>query len=382
MEAIRKQLFSSHTIPYISKKSVNDQLSKCMLKSLDEHFFNVLYTNFTKAVKHFCLVTGSFAIQSHLKRFDIEAAPLNLVKKLNLEVYLQNENLKADIITFETSINETIVCNIPVMEDGLKNVDCRNILNEIDSATLNDESLLVYKCYVNEAVRIDKIDDIFFEINRHSPFKTTTSQIDNDTLMRFSYNVHMKSKSQIWNITYNKMKRLTFIPMDIYFMDIIIKKGAFAIKAPPEFAFHIDSMFDTYVCIQNIEHTIADQLECLMYDTFNRVQSVKKRLETISRLISALPAINEDVDVRLDVYKTNFKYSIKQIKEILYNVGCRVGARIIGKLYFEGRFLNKIEDVTYQINFPHLIRNKNYFENCWKQYLTLLDKLFDIGIYC
>ncbi|BAC67343.1 hypothetical protein AhnVgp092 [Adoxophyes honmai nucleopolyhedrovirus] len=381
MEAIRKQLFSSHTIPYISKKSVNDQLSKCMLKSLDDHFFNILYTNFTKAVKHFCLLTGSFAIQSHLKRFNIEATPLDLVKKLNLEVYLQNESLNADIETFKDCINETIVCNIPIMEADLKNVECRRLLNEIDIATLNDESLLLYKCYVNEAVRIDKIDDIFFEINRHGPFKMTTSQIDNDTLMRFSYNVHMKSKSQIWNITYNKMKRLTFIPMDIYFMDIIIKKEAFAIRAPPEFAFHIDSMFDTYVCIQNIEHALADQLECLMYDTFNRVQSVKKRLKTISRLISTLPAINENVDARLAAYETNFNYSIKQIKEILYNVGCRVGTRLIVKLYFEGRFYNKIKDVTYQINFPYCIRDKNYFENCWKQYLTLLDKLFDIGIY-
>ncbi|AXS67776.1 ac18-like protein [Cryptophlebia peltastica nucleopolyhedrovirus] len=386
MESLRQQLFYLKTIPYISKKNINDQLCSDVLDRFDKNFFCKLYKTFRNVFEdQFSIIKGTFAIDSYTDYYRT-IKPYKLTNNLNIEIYLDNINEGKNaletlpIALFENAISNEFRDDIIKVEQTLKMIDMKFMLNQIDGSKFDQEfnnGLVFFKSYVNEAIKIDSVNDVYFEINRNAPFKTTSSWVNDEFLLvRFSFNVHMKSASPIWNYkSDNSVNTYVYFPFDVYFLDLVIKNSYEKINL-----YNLVEKFDTYVCVVNINLTIADQLECLLFDVFNRVPSIQNRLEILKDLLRSynMPTTEKQLQKYANIKRDKNMINIRNVKTLFYKTNPRLGARLVIELYFAGRFRNSITDITHQINFPY-VKEQGYFSKCWKIYLQELNRLFHLN---
>ncbi|QHB21777.1 ac18 [Artaxa digramma nucleopolyhedrovirus] len=393
MDALRHQLFYTKTIPYISKKSINDSLCENVLIRMGEQFYSKVYkiVNETLDDKPF-VVKGGAAVAAHLSRFDAPLGDLDLQVCVERDVTIDNVFDELPLRKILNKLQDSI---------GREYAHCvENILSEIEIFNVLDndkrrhrhhywrqQKLIVFKSYENEAVEFSAASRILFKLNPHMPIKITTSTLDddnNDILVRYSFNVHATSDITMWlHREHDSGKPITFFPFDLYFLDIRVKSHSCDNYGDLVYR----NMFDAKVLVDTLQRVIVEQLECIMFNVFNfawnKVNARYKRLKCLVQMLLS-SASNKGVDkTQLDFYYRYLKgqqhtYTVKNVKEIMYCVGPILGARLVIKLYFMKRFVFAIEHVTHQINFPYRHWDQNYFSKCWKQYCCILNDLFDL----
>jgi Protein of unknown function (DUF1383) len=375
MEQLMLDLFS-HKIPYISKKFLNDELRDIILCQLDLSFYNNVLRQSINNLDTFCVVKGGAAVTSYLqvnkpRLTDIDIETYVPVRSLN-----ENNILSFVPLTkLEKSLKSICEEQYDFVDTLLKNIHLSEIFPQF-----NNEEVIVFKSYVREAIQFSEVN---FSLNKKQPFKRTISLINNDYyLVRYSFNVHMKSISEepikIYKLN-NSTEYLDFFPLDLYFLDIIVK------YAPNCYAdkYKLVTLFDQVVYVEHINNVIADQIECLAFNVFNfNNKKVTKRISRIRALLKNSTEWKEFTVKQQNTYRIiiedSEKFTLRDIKNILYCIGPMHGSRLLICLYFKNRFINNIKSVTYQVNFPFHKWQKDYYSVCWKRFLNILNDVFQL----
>ncbi|QYC92675.1 AC18 [Trabala vishnou gigantina nucleopolyhedrovirus] len=437
MNALKKQLYTCQNVPYISKKLINDALCERTLASMSPAFYKTILNAYTASFKNAdasAIVKGAASISAHLKTAAPILSCIDLQVETRKSVTVENvcdamplksllEQLRVDIVEKATHLNDlhaivqaTTVEDLLVWNNG-----------EHYRCVRSSNTLVVFKSYVDEAIEfVSPLQHVHFAVNRRSPVKLTISSVDDDCILaRFSCNVHATSDSTIWQHANNISKRLRYFPLDVYFLNLIIKPSvAAATFGPNRTVYKLNRGLGVHLLVDNLERVVIDQLDCLMYAVFdvsspNKINFLIRQLhELIDTLyktsvdddhdnngyiidkthcfkISSSQRIAYNIIKRQHIDETVVDYddnnnderrplpphklSVKQVKNLLCNVGPALGARLIIELYFAKRFYNSINEVTHQINFPYHTWNKKYFSQCWKTYCCILNQLFKLN---
>ncbi|ACI47413.1 unknown [Spodoptera litura nucleopolyhedrovirus II] len=378
MESLQQRLFKHKSIPYISKKYINDQLGEYVLRNTTNEFHRAVLPQAVLALDTLCVVKGGAALAVHMKN----ELPHHLTD-FDIEVYADSKRI--------TTNNIHSFVPLHTLEEKLK-VVCEKFYNNIDEtlATVNinrlmnnnyaRNSLIIFKSYVNEAVEVVP-DNVSFALNRLQPFKSTVSMVNDDYfLVRYSFNVHMTSTSPMWLYKENnRVSSLQFLPLDVYFLDLSVKRSS-----PPSVdTYTLGRIYGIDVYVESIKYLIADQLECILFNIFNYSwHKVDGRIDRLYNLI----AINDDyfqpTDKEMQRYEDIVKiskqrFTIRDVKGILYALG-PLGPRAVIELYFTNRFDNHVKYVTHQINFPYHRWESDYFSKCWKHFLYIINVMYGL----
>ncbi|UJZ89067.1 ac18 [Erannis ankeraria nucleopolyhedrovirus] len=377
MNSLRKQLFNDKTLPYISKKQVNDLLCESALSCLNKNFYQKTLNIVLSTIENECVVQGDAA-------FDIYADPLsNTLNNIDLQVITNNvaevtiDNVY-NIIPLQRLKNNLQKITEQHQKEMETIVSKMNLSHIIKMKHFNKNKIVIFKSYTDEAVEFVSPAGIYFELNKIMPLKITVCSVDNSIddknhiLARYSFNVHAKSTNPIWLHTNDdRSKIIEYFPLDLYFLNLRIKPLTIMDKLQK------CQMFGKQMYVNSLEQVICDQLESIMFKVF--YDNVNEN--EIEKLYSLITATKSNV---CEQHKFPFdkivRYTIKDVKSILYALGPRNGAETIVKLYCMKRFSNRLNDITHQINFPYCYWDTGYYSKCWKRYCKILIKLFDINI--
>lgn len=375
MESLLQRLFNHKTIPYISKKYINDELGAHVLRHTPKSFHAAVLSEAIAGLDTFCVLKGGAAAAVHMNNPE----PSHLTD-VDMEVYVDDNNVTVD--------NLGSFVALQALEQRLKNI-CEQYYDDIDarlagvhmSRLMYDNysrgSMIIFKSYVNEAIEVEP-DAVWFGLNRAQPFKSTVSMVNDEYfLVRYSFNVHMKSSSPMWLYkSNNKVKSIQYFPLDVFFLDLSVK------RAPKPFVenYKLTRLYDSSVYVESIKYLIADQLECLMFNVFNRhwhkMESRVTRLNALVQLSNSQPTEVERSRYE-EIKSSNQRFTLRDVKKLLYWLG-PLGPRLLIELYFMHRFDNSIRHVTHQINFPYHRWDSDYFSRCWKQFLAVVNELFNL----
>jgi Protein of unknown function (DUF1383) len=382
MNSLRKQLFNDKTLPYISKKQVNDRLCENALSCLDKDFYRKTLDIVLSTIKNECVVQGDAAfgiydnpLSNTLNNIDLQIITNNVVQVTIDNVYniIPLQHLKNNLqkITEQHQKEmETIVSKM-------------NLSHIIEKKHFDENKLVVFKSYTDEAVEFVSPAGIYFELNNIMPLKITVCSVDNSIddnndkhhiLARYSFNVHAKSTNPIWLHTNDdRSKVIEYFPLDLYFLNLRIKPLTTMDKLQK------CQIFGKQMYVNSLEQVICDQLECIMFKVFYDNVN-ENEIEKLYSLITTKLNMCEQQTFPTVMFHKTIKYTIKDVKSILYTLGPRNGAETIVKLYCMKRFSNRLNDITHQINFPYCYWDTKYYSKCWKRYCKILIKLFDINI--
>ncbi|QNV47794.1 ac18-like protein [Alphabaculovirus altersperidaniae] len=378
MESLQQRLFKHKSIPYISKKYINDQLGDYVLRNTVSDFHRAVLPQAILSLNTLCVVKGGAAISVHMKNDQ----PRHLTD-FDLEVYVDDNRATVD--------NLHSFVALQCLEEKLKTI-CERFYNNMDetlaSVSVNrlmngnyaPNSMIIFKSYVNEAVEIVP-DNVSFVLNKSQPFKSTVSMVNDDYfLVRYSFNVHMKSTSPMWLYRENdRVANLQYFPLDVYFLDLSIKRS----PQPLVNAYTLGKIYGVDVYVESLKYLIADQLECILFNVFNYCWSkVDSRIERLYNLIVAqtdyFRPSDDEIQRFAQIVKTSRqRFTVRDVKSILYALG-PLGPRAIIELYFTNRFDNHVKYVTHQINFPYHRWESDYFSKCWKQFLYIINIMYGL----
>nr|QGX02301.1 maco-A 56 [Mamestra configurata nucleopolyhedrovirus A] len=376
MEAMLQRLFVHKTIPYISKKYINDELADRVLKQTAQSFQRNVLQQSILALDTVCVLKGGAAVAAHMNRRTYPEMPLS---DIDVEVYVDDERANVNNLHSFVALRR--------LEERLRSV-CEQYYDEIDSLLANidmnclmnnnysRDRMVIFKSYVNEAVEVEP-DKIMFTLNRKMPFKTTVSVVNEDYfLVRHSFNVHMTSRSPMWlHKSNDRQHTLQYFPFDIYFLDLSVKRS----PAPYTDNYVLARIYDLDVYVEDLKYLIADQIECLMFNVFNyhwhKIDTRTARIRALAQLIINTEPTAEEQSRYETLKASDERFSVRDVKQILYMLG-PLGPRSLLELYFANRFDNDINCVTHQVNFPYHRWESNYYSKCWKRFLTIINSVF------
>ncbi|AIU41363.1 orf124 [Sucra jujuba nucleopolyhedrovirus] len=406
MNALRVQLFDAKTLPYISKKNVNDTATQQVLSQMDQEFFVNVYNQVLDTVgqRHMCVLKGSAAVAAHL---NIEDACLNdLSIKVCVEQELSMQNLfdLVPLTTLENRLRTSIygysskvqkICEATQFSTILKGSVSSLTSNNIEVSNKLSE-FTMFKSYTNEAVRFETPEDIALSVNAKKALKVTICAVDNDEnniLVRYSISVLAKNQnplSAIWlyktvngkNHCSDICKRLDYFAFDLHFLNLYIKKET------SKYTFL--SCFNTQpMIVEDLENVIIDQIECMLFNVFyqadDKLNAIQKRTHKLFEMWRSKKCdeFNNLLDKRLQqqqqiaaavISRANERFSIKDLRRILQLTGLVCGLPLIDQLIVCKRFKNTLADVTHQINFPYHVWYPDYYEKCWNKFRIVLSE--------
>lgn len=412
MERARRLLFYTRDIPYISKKDLNDRLTAVALRSLPLRFFKSIYRTTEKvlapAVSQIIVKGGAAFIALLNETIDDNINNVRL-SDLDLEILINksgddnNDNNDDNNVCDEQSVIDCdfVKSRLPVAElqraletiaadyyesvnGALSDIRVEDLIAVNNSSFNNLQSTIVFCSYVDEAIEFLP-HTMRFHLNPKNPFKLTISSVDdNYVLVRFSFNVHMRSGMPIFLHGNNGAGRLLdYFPLDLYFLDMSVKENVLDDKI----VWWQKSMFDTTILIDTPHRIIADQLESMMFNIFymqrDKVSMRLDRIVSLLFLYDCQPTHDQQSLYR--ELKRNIELNkspscrVKDVKRFMYVLGPRLGAKLVIQLYLDGKFINCLQDVTHQINFPYHVWDAGYFPKCWKRYLRILNRIYNFG---
>ncbi|ABI35775.1 hypothetical protein [Ectropis obliqua nucleopolyhedrovirus] len=381
MDALRQQLFCHKTLPYISKKAVNDAMCNYILSQMPKMFYSEVYDCVERILhRQKCIVKGGAAIAAHLQDDNISFVDLDM--EICIDNNSTNDNsAHVDYYDPLTMLDEPITAIVM----KYKNVFTR-LVSELSFDKLmcvsSIKNLIMFKSYVDEAVEFVWPANVKFALNAKNLVKVTTSNVDDKFLLtRYSVNVHaLNYYDDMWiHRSDNIAKSLKFFPFDLYFLDISVRH-----KPYPDVLYK--NLFDhtnKFVRVECVQTIIAEQLSCILYNIFNRdANKLKCRIERIRNLLGTNEIYVSPRHEAKHYQHSNYtgKYSIRDVALLLQDLGLKYGPPTIVKLYFAKRFVNNIADVTHQINFPYHCWDKRYFSNSWLHYCHILNDLFNLNL--
>lgn len=403
-----QELHIKKSIPYISKKIVNDTLADRILRKLYRDTVNVdntggfhqeLLTKINETLDTFKVLKGGAAVAAHMGNEHPELSDIDIELFVeNNDFYnrigLNNLSSFVPLPALKKEVHKIAIAYLDRLRKILKNFCVNKLIREItQNMTVasydnkNKSSVIVFKSYQNEAVQFDATK-VKLVINDKMPFKITMSEVNNEYyLVRYSFNLHLISKLPdakcIRVFKETTVKDLQYFVFDLFFLDVSIK------KAQPFFVYkkttYIEKkLYNQPIVVESIENVIADQIECLMYNIFNHQTSkIYHRLNRLQRLISKLTQC--DIDDRLvslynSLYYYHYFVSVREVKPIVFALGPALGTVFLLNKYKENKLLANIEDITHQINFPYHLWDDSYTIKCWHKFLCYLQKKFSINV--
>ncbi|AGR56877.1 ac18 [Hemileuca sp. nucleopolyhedrovirus] len=230
MDSILYQLFYTKTIPYISKKSINDLLCRTILPELGLEFHENIYRTVVSVMRdNAYIVKGDVAVAAHLRHDDVDGFVGQSERKgrghqklyeelcltgLKINVSARMDDADDDDIVNDVSelTTESVLNLLPleVLKIKLEQITSKyrtKLESILKKKSLSDNglgivyddhhdtlknSLIMFKSYVNEAVKFGL--PIRFTLNNDLPIKMTISMVNDDdyVLVRYSFNVHAK----------------------------------------------------------------------------------------------------------------------------------------------------------------------------------------------
>lgn len=382
MNTLRAQLLQK-LIPYISKKQLNDALCELVLKQMPFEFYENIYHTVVRHINRHCIVKGGAAIEIHLNnKKDMKLHDLDLQIHMSFDettnhskIHVSLDMIKNDLNKLTEQYNDIIVSILDSVQFPLECFHSEDDCNR---------NCVVFKSYKNEAISFNP-STVRFVLNPKKFFNMTCSSVNDNEydLVRFSYNVHMVDDINkiYWYTDLNEVKTIKYFPLDLYYLDISVhQKCALG-------SYKIARCFNTNVFVDHVDYIVSDQLECIMYNVF--YQQINKAMDRMKRVKKLLQTCGEQVpdENRTRVFNKiiesseNVKFTINDVKKFMYALGPRLGARLVILLYFKQRFYNRIEHITYQVNFPYDKIDPHYFSNCWKIYLSMLNEIFTLKFF-
>ncbi|AIE47837.1 ac18-like protein [Peridroma alphabaculovirus] len=378
MESLLQRLFNHRTIPYISKKYVNDELSDRVMRRFSARFYETVLREATRALDTLCVLKGGAAVAAHMQ----QTAPQ--LCDIDMEVYVDDERATVDNLNSFVALRKLETALRSVCEQHYDDIDARLAAVDINCLMNNNYSrsnMIIFKSYVSEAVEVEP-DRVSFALNRNMPFKTTVSLVNDDYfLVRYSFNVHMTSASPMWLYrSDNRVQALQYFPFDVYFLDLTVK------RAPTSFTdtYRLAQLYGLDVYVEDLKYLIADQLECLMFNVFNyHWHKIESRTQRLRALLELAPSdIEQATDEELERYRqlkrSDERFTLRDVKRLLYALG-PLGPKLLIELYFMNRYDNSIKSVTHQVNFPYHRWERNYYSKCWKRFLDIVNSVFALG---
>jgi Protein of unknown function (DUF1383) len=374
MNQLQRRLFRDKSVPYLCKKDVNDRLTEQVMKRMDTAFFAAVLDAVVQAPRLY-VVKGGGAICAHTKL----AASLS---DLDLETYLSDfgggaTDVKAAMCLPNMKAQITAVCQ--QYSDAVSRA-----LAEITEESVGlHRSAVVFKSYVNEAIQLGDFGPVKFVLQNDVPIKTTMSMVNDEYyLLRFSYTVHAvyDGKMRLFKGNRRGSVPINHMQLDLYFLDVSIKRSV-----PNRLC--LRTLFGRVVYVERAEFVVADQLECLLYNVFHKqLDKAHARFERLQNFLARVRHETDDDEFegKLAAYRRHASspcmFRVYHVKKLLYECGCRLGARLVAQLYFDKRFYTSRRDVTHQINFPHHVRDRKFYSWAWKHYLNMLNDLYDLKI--
>lgn len=381
MESLLEQLRFRRSIPYISKKIINDTLTELVMRRAEPSFYAKIYRIVGRVTRRFVVVKGGIAIRALLEASELDAPSADLDLQIDIP-----QCRFSDALEYEAFVRRAL--NLQELHRALKAAAHEHepaVRATLEKVTLRDlikpvrTPFVMFKSYVNEAVVVpDDVDAIRFELNEAQPLKMTLSMInDEHFLVRFSFNVLVKSHNMYECHERDRTRPIAFFPLDVYFLDVTAKPfGGTGCRFVP--------LFDTHVAVDAPDRIVAEQLECLFYNVFylnaGKTETCKRRILSLIDRFGCEPSRQQRDNHRALLEDKTSVYCARDVKELLYRAGPRLGAELVARFYFEHRFVNSVSNITYQINFPYHIWDNKYFSQCWKTYLRLLDEIFALNL--
>nr|AGE61834.1 hypothetical protein [Chrysodeixis chalcites nucleopolyhedrovirus] len=435
MESILERFHYHRTIPYISKKLVNDILSDRVLQKLnridsptvvvDENnnravdggflddnrpakkFHQEILEKIYSSLKTFTVVKGGAAIAAHLEEINPFLADIDIEiyvddVDFNHRVNIDNLSSFVALTSLEKNLRKISQKYFGVIEKILREFDIKKLIKDAANDTKqtynmddddNDDStddcqksVIIFKSYVNEAVEFN-VADVELRLNHRMPFKTTVSKVNEEYfLVRYSFNVHMVATSQSSMRLYRRsdIKELNYFVFDVYFLDLTIKNySAMNSAMNKPLSYLIKPLYDTNITVEYIDNVIADQIECLMFNVFNyQDYKIKNRIIKLRKLLGKkYYPVNSRMQLQNFYYikNSNAVFEIKNLKNLLYLLNPTLGSNLIIHLYLNDRLVNNIDDITHQVNFPYHLWENNYFTKCWYRFMCILNDLFNLN---
>ncbi|QEI03693.1 hypothetical protein [Rachiplusia nu nucleopolyhedrovirus] len=403
MDTVLYNLNVSKSIPYISKKLINDMLSDQILRKLyceTQHdkkkgFHAELLTKTKEALNTFHLLKGGAAVAAHLGETKPELSDIDIElfiddKDYYTRVGLNNLSSFIPLPAIKKNVFEISMKYLASLKNILEDFDMSKLFSKITNDLWYDDdaedTVTVFKSYINEAVQFDPTK-VRLVVNEKMPFKITMSEVNNEYyLVRYSYNVHMISK--IPNVNAIKLCRkynvedLQYFVFDLYFLDVSVKKSKSNYFYKKEHYF-TKTLYGQSIVVECLENVISDQIECLMYNVFNdQALKVSNRMNRLHRLINKLEKINVVKNERRNnilIRKLDYCYAtlnVRDIKQILFALGPALGINFLIHLHEQNRIVAQVEDITFQVNFPYHKWNCNYTKECCDKFVNCLKKLF------
>nr|ANW12317.1 hypothetical protein [Malacosoma sp. alphabaculovirus] len=387
MESALYKLLTLQSIPYISKKHVNDELRHKVLRQLSLDFYRHVYDITARQLRQFCIMKGGAAIAAHLD--DIDAK----ISDLDLEIYVDDANFdplhSIQFKRLENALKGYASKYYAHVNGALSTVEFASLLpdDDVENHTDSDDgAITIFKSYVNEALQVpDGGRNMKFELNKDEPFNTTVSMVDNEYyLVRYSFSVDMKcadgSCSLILYKSDSMKKYLQRFRLNLYFLDLSIKR-----RPPCGVASHfvMKRFLNSSIFVENIQYVIADQIECILFNVFYKQHDrVLFRMNRLTRLLNYYNT-NYYTKSQLQYYKTikyhdKTVYSVSDLKTFMYRSTPKLGFLLAVYLYHNERFTIDIGDVTHQINFPYHKLNDKYLDTSFNAFVNVIRKLLKI----
>ncbi len=421
MDAVLYKLNYEKSIPYISKKLINDELTDQILRQLNRDTVNVrddvkgFHENLLNKTLHslntYNVVKGGAAIAAHLD----EQNPL--IGDIDIEVFVDDRDFSTRIDLNNLSsfvplsavrkeMHKIVLQYLDPLRYILKKFDMKQLIRNITKKTImnnyhniigggeyNDQTpVIIFKSYINEAVEVNA-EDVCLVINEKMPFKITSSTVNDEYyLIRYSYNLHMISKSGNNNtiklLRQQETKNLDFFVFDLYFLDVSVKKDQ-SISRYKTPSYCLKRVFNKVINVESIDNVIADQIESLMYNVFNGQSSkILTRIKRLEKLVEKANYTNtkktsqmHSSDAEKLIVPDIEKLTVRDIKPIIYALGPILGSVYIIRMFNNNKLYTDIEEITHQVNFPYHIQIPNYVPNCWRYFLCCLKQVFNLNEY-
>nr|QBI90341.1 hypothetical protein [Trichoplusia ni single nucleopolyhedrovirus] len=428
MESILERFHYHRSIPYISKKLINDILSDRVLQKLnrieipsivaDENnnkiasgsfihgnlpakkFHQEILEKTYSSLKTFAVVKGGAAIAAHLEEINPFLADIDIEVYVddvdfNHRVNIDNLSSFVALTNLEKNLRKISQKYYGEIEKILRDFDIKKLVKDAANDTKqtcnvdetdDQKSVIIFKSYVNEAVEFN-VADVELRLNRRMPFKTTVSKVNEEYfLVRYSFNVHMVTNSPSSMRLYRRsdVKELNYFVFDVYFLDLTVKNdSAMNLAVNKSVSYHIKPLYDTNITVECIDNVVADQIECLMFNVFNyQDYKIKNRIAKLKKLLGKkYYPVNTRTQLQNYYYikNSNAVFEIKNLKNLLYLLNPTLGSNLIIYLYLNDRLISNIDDITHQVNFPYHVWENNYFTKCWYRFMCILNDLFNLN---
>nr|WUR10850.1 hp [Calliteara abietis nucleopolyhedrovirus] len=429
MNVLKHQLFEAQTLPYITKKCINDALCDYVLNNLPNAFFVDVYQTAVLLMQQRtdntarCVLKGGAAIATLLSNTKCKLHDTKLRVHFNNETVTVNEidvnnvfdllpiNELQVVLTRATRKYRATISEILTTITWAQLLSLCTTTTTAASSDVHHQSIVVFQSYVDRAIVFPPSHCINFALDDsiRPDIKLTVSMVNGNehVLIRYSFNVTVQSSWPIWlygNDDNNKnfCKQLSYAPLNVYFLDIEVPSSSLlsstwsplpmsAPKMPQQFL-----LFGQLPMLMDDAETLAiEQTECLLYNVFTFAPQhtiIALRVNRLRRLMKLVygeqhylrQQQQQQVQRRFECYNRikadrTAVFVIRDVRNILNCVGLLLGVKLIIELYFLRRFKNRIAHVTYQINFPLHKWNKRYFSICWKHYCAILNDVFELN---